>query len=266
MTKIKSKLISDFDSAVDSNSTVQANEQKRHSHSGTTDRIPRTNQDGDNFVDSNISSNGNNVSIGGEITESSAILDLQSGGNKGFLLPRMTTAQRDAIQNPANSLLIFNTETGFVSVNLGSPSVPAWVNLTLNTGLNYDPQTNQTKKDSGQLSFHQIIKKYETESTVLVDLNESNSFSLEFDNPSQPISIDLSNAVAGTPYLLSLKQQQIVQDISIKLGNTPVVWENRETPDFSQNPQFSESLVSLFYTGEKMVGSVVMNHSPTVIE
>lgn len=38
----------------------------------------------------------------------SAILDLQSA-TKGMLFPRLTQAQRDSIQNPAHSLVIFNT-------------------------------------------------------------------------------------------------------------------------------------------------------------
>jgi len=38
----------------------------------------------------------------------SAVLDLSST-DKGFLLPRMTTSERDEIDNPAQSLLIYNT-------------------------------------------------------------------------------------------------------------------------------------------------------------
>ena len=39
----------------------------------------------------------------------SAMLDVSSA-NQGFLPPRMTTAQRDAIQNPAVGLTIYNTD------------------------------------------------------------------------------------------------------------------------------------------------------------
>jgi len=42
--------------------------------------------------------------------DSSAGLEIQFT-NKGLLIPRMTTAQRDSISNPAQSLLIFNTTT-----------------------------------------------------------------------------------------------------------------------------------------------------------
>jgi uncharacterized protein (TIGR02145 family) len=47
----------------------------------------------------------------GASPDSSAILDVSST-TKGFLPPRMTTAERDAIVSPADGLLIFNTTTG----------------------------------------------------------------------------------------------------------------------------------------------------------
>jgi hypothetical protein len=49
----------------------------------------------------------------------SAILDLQSD-NKGLLPPRMTTAERDAIVNPANGLMIFNTVTNCINYRVGA--------------------------------------------------------------------------------------------------------------------------------------------------
>jgi uncharacterized protein (TIGR02145 family) len=46
--------------------------------------------------------------IGTDSASSSAALDITST-NRGVLVPRMTTTQRDAITSPANALLIFNT-------------------------------------------------------------------------------------------------------------------------------------------------------------
>ncbi len=45
----------------------------------------------------------------------SAILELISE-NKGFLLPRMTEDEKNAINNPAESLMIFNTETECIEI------------------------------------------------------------------------------------------------------------------------------------------------------
>ncbi|MEZ4783219.1 MAG: hypothetical protein R3F28_03965 [Candidatus Kapaibacterium sp.] len=51
------------------------------------------------------------VVIGGIAVHPSAVLELIST-TKGFLLPRMTEAQRDAIVSPAEALMIFNTTSG----------------------------------------------------------------------------------------------------------------------------------------------------------
>jgi len=55
----------------------------------------------------------------------SALLEMEST-NKGLLPPRMTTAQRDAITNPATSLVIFNTDLNCLQMNLGTPAAPSW--------------------------------------------------------------------------------------------------------------------------------------------
>lgn len=49
--------------------------------------------------------------------DTSAILDLQST-DKGLLIPRMTTAERNSIANPASSLLIYNTTTNCIQTYL----------------------------------------------------------------------------------------------------------------------------------------------------
>lgn len=58
------------------------------------------------------------LGIGGA-ANASAMLDIQST-TKGFLPPRMTTAQRDAIAAPATGLVIFNTSSSQVEVFNGS--------------------------------------------------------------------------------------------------------------------------------------------------
>jgi hypothetical protein len=51
----------------------------------------------------------NNVGIGTAVPDPSAILDLTSG-TKGFLAPRVTTAQRNNIVSPATGLLVYDTD------------------------------------------------------------------------------------------------------------------------------------------------------------
>ena len=62
----------------------------------------------------------NGVTIGDyKRTDDSAVLELYST-TQGFLPPRMTTAERDAIVSPAIGLMIFNTDTGHLETFFGT--------------------------------------------------------------------------------------------------------------------------------------------------
>jgi hypothetical protein len=61
--------------------------------------------------------------IGGTSASASAIVDITST-TKGFLPPRMTTTQRDAISSPAAGLVIYNTTTSKLQVY-----TTAWTDL-----------------------------------------------------------------------------------------------------------------------------------------
>ncbi|MEM6395017.1 MAG: right-handed parallel beta-helix repeat-containing protein [Bacteroidota bacterium] len=61
--------------------------------------------------------------------DASAILDLKST-TQGFLTPRMTQAERDAIIDPATALLIYQTdETHGFYYNQGTPAAPDWIRI-----------------------------------------------------------------------------------------------------------------------------------------
>jgi len=74
------------------------------------------------------SSIGAQVGIGTTEPDESAILDLHSD-SKGFLMPRLSTAQRDAILLPANGLMIYNSTLNDGQINIGTPDVPNWVGV-----------------------------------------------------------------------------------------------------------------------------------------
>lgn len=66
------------------------------------------------------------VGVGTNAPNTSAILDVTSI-TKGMLIPRMTTAQKSAIVNPATGLLVFQTDgTAGVYYNSGTPATPVW--------------------------------------------------------------------------------------------------------------------------------------------
>ncbi|MDN3656660.1 hypothetical protein QWZ08_13530 [Ferruginibacter paludis] len=67
------------------------------------------------------------------LPDNSAMLDV-SATDKGFLAPRLTTAQQNAISLPATGLLIFNTTDNVFKVNTGTPAVPLWTPLAMGSG------------------------------------------------------------------------------------------------------------------------------------
>jgi uncharacterized protein (TIGR02145 family) len=96
--------------------------------------------------------NGQNVGIGANMftPDNSALLELQST-NRGLLLPRMTTAQRDAISNPAQSLLIFNTTTKCFETYVGNVWRAVWCDFTCGTStVTYDGFTYNTVQIGNQ--------------------------------------------------------------------------------------------------------------------
>lgn len=68
------------------------------------------------------------VGIGTTSPDASAILDVEST-DRGLLIPRHSTAQRDLIALPATGLMVFNTTTNTFEFNSGTPGAPIWSKL-----------------------------------------------------------------------------------------------------------------------------------------
>ncbi|MHC1776289.1 MAG: hypothetical protein AB9834_12860 [Lentimicrobium sp.] len=69
------------------------------------------------------------INTDGSAPDNSAMLDVKST-SKGMLVPRMTAAERNAISNPATSLLIFCIDNNQFYSNKGTPSAPNWVMIS----------------------------------------------------------------------------------------------------------------------------------------
>ena len=71
------------------------------------------------------------VNTSGETADSSAILDIKSK-EKGLLIPRMTTNEISFIQNPANGLIIYNTDEECLYIYVEGTG--KWKEVALDTG------------------------------------------------------------------------------------------------------------------------------------
>ena len=98
--------------------------------------------------------NGGSVGIGTTSPNASALLDVSSTG-KGFLPPRMTTAQELAIVTPANGLMVYNTSTkcldvysatsnAWESVYCTCPTLPALRTIVGSTQVCYSSNNTYT--------------------------------------------------------------------------------------------------------------------------
>ncbi|MGB5418620.1 hypothetical protein [Algibacter sp.] len=68
------------------------------------------------------------VGIGTTSPHDSSILHIEST-DKGLLIPRLTTAERNAIVTPATGLMVFNTSFDTFEFNSGTPGTPVWSKL-----------------------------------------------------------------------------------------------------------------------------------------
>jgi hypothetical protein len=70
------------------------------------------------------------ITTDASLPDPSAMLDIKST-TRGLLVPRMTQAQRNAIANPAHSLMIYQTDnTPGYYYNSGTTGAPVWVMLS----------------------------------------------------------------------------------------------------------------------------------------
>lgn len=94
------------------------------------------------------------------LIDKSAVFELQSV-TKGFLPPRMTSAQRDDIFEPSKGLTIFNVSINGLEVNVGTLDSPNWVAATVT-----NPAISDVKTDD-----YTILS---SDSTVLFDATAKN--------------------------------------------------------------------------------------------
>ncbi|WP_282631153.1 hypothetical protein [Empedobacter sedimenti] len=109
----------------------------------------------------------------------SSLLDVVSN-EKGILIPRLTTLERDRIDKPSNGLLIYDKENQCLSQNIGNDITPEWVCLGITTRFFYMPSM--------------VIDTSNVGTTKQIDL--FSIYKNQFENP----MVKSENAKSSIPY------------------------------------------------------------------
>ncbi|MBK7215152.1 MAG: hypothetical protein IPH88_18050 [Bacteroidales bacterium] len=136
------------------------------------------------------------INSDGSAPDNSAMLDVKSI-DKGFLPPRMTTAQRNAIASPATGLVVFDTDFN----SLFTRTSTAWVQLgsASTWGLTGNSGTDATTNFIGTTDNQDLIIKRNNDRAGYIGIYNT-SFGISSLNPS---NTGLYNTAIGGGSLLS---------------------------------------------------------------
>ncbi|GGD25213.1 hypothetical protein [Hyunsoonleella pacifica] len=157
------------------------------------------------------------VGIGTTNPDDSSVLDIEST-DKGVLIPRLTTAQINAIIDPANGLMVYNTDLKEFQFNCGSIATPDWSKISHPSSVKYsnsDTTTNINNNGSyasipifGTLSWNDDTTLY-TQAGNTLTINTTGRYKITVNiayrvptvnnNSDQRVSVEAQIAINGTP-------------------------------------------------------------------
>ncbi len=178
--------------------------------------------------------------IGGRVADPSAALELQST-TKGFLPPRLTIAERDAISSPAKGLIIYNTSTAALNINLGTASVPLWTRLGPNTTTVEDVLSSTNTSNALSANQGKTLEDSKVAKANVLELDNTTSFSpsTDYQPATKKYADDLATTVedlltaTSTSNALSANQGRILEDSKLEnsLSNAHIfIGDNNDTP------------------------------------
>ena len=110
------------------------------------------------------------INTDSSVPDASAMLDIKSS-NKGLLIPRMTTVQRNAVAAPATGLLVFDTNTN----SFWYYSSGKWNNLAAGWSLTGNTGTNSTTNFIGTIDDVPLVFKVSGLSAGIINRTTANT-------------------------------------------------------------------------------------------
>ena len=216
------------------------------------------------------------VGVGTISPDSSSILHVSST-SKGVLLPRLTTAERNAINNPAEGLMIYNTTNNRLEINFGTPSTPLWTYTGYPVNLSSFSISVSCEDSNGfngsQMKYGEALTD-QTFKVTLVNNTISNNVNLSFSESDLYFGgIGGVNVSSVTPTQFTLNSGQSVT-VTYGLSGTPTwfgtlegTWEQSylSCSDTSQVAEFLASAV-LSVSEERSVPSVSDTSTSTNVQ
>ncbi len=156
------------------------------------------------------------VGIGTTSPDPSSILHVESS-DKGVLIPRLTTAQINAIASPANGLMVYNTDMNEFQFNCSLTAIPDWSkishsssvkysNTDVSSNLNSNAYTNiqifgspDWNDDTGLYSISGNTATISTSGRYRITINVAYTVPTISGTTDQRVSIEAQIAINGTP-------------------------------------------------------------------
>ena len=171
------------------------------------------------------------IGIGTVNPEQSSVLDVTST-NKGFLPPRMTTSERDAINGGdiAIGLVIYNEDTKCIEFYMGT----GWSNPCGTGATPVDPLPANITLTAGQIKYITSIFDEDylpyTPPTVVANTNTGTTGNAEADGSNEAVTIDRPGVLTTTGITIEIPYTVANADVALPAFSTTetVVVENTE--------------------------------------
>ena len=156
------------------------------------------------------------VGIGTTTPDPSSILHIESL-DKGLLVPRLSTAQINAIANPATGLIVYNTDANEFQFNCSITAIPDWSKISHSSSVKYSNTNTTTNINSaaytnipifGSLDWNDDTTLY-AQSGNIVTVNTTGRYRITVNiaytvptvssNADQRVSVEAQIAINGTP-------------------------------------------------------------------